>query len=70
MLVPLQAVAARCLKVLLSQWRVRFGAGLPVPLQGIAAGCRSFEGAAFWSCVCVSDVACWCRYKVPLECAT
>ena len=45
---PLQGAASRAvcavepasLKVPLLEGRVRFGAGLPVPLQGAAAGCR------------------------------
>ena len=64
MLVPLQGAAeGRCrVLLLLSDWRVRFGAGMLVPLlEGAAvriacalwsrhaAGCRCRQGCALWS---------------------
>jgi len=39
------AAAGCCLRVLLSEWCVRFGAGMLVTLQG-AAGCCCQRGAA------------------------
>ena len=45
----LEGACSRRSRVLLSEWRVRFGAGMLVPLLSVAAGCRCkllLEGAA------------------------
>ena len=57
MLVPLQDAAGCgcCLKVLLSEWRVRFGARMLVLL---AAGCRCLE--VLLSVVCAVLLSDWC----------
>ena len=65
--------AARCccrvlLRVLLLESRVRFGAGLRVPLQGAGAG---YLGAATGCCcqsaVCPMKLGYWCRCRGGCE---
>ena len=51
------AAAGCCLRVLLSEWPVRSGAGMP-PLQG-AAGAAVRVVCALWR-------ACWCRCRVKV----
>ena len=57
--------AGCCLRVLLSEWRVRFGASMLVLLQGAAAGCCC-RMLCCQSGLCALAVAWWCRCRLLL----
>ena len=61
--VPLQGAAGRCcLKVLLSEWCVRLGAGMPV----LRVPCRVLEGAAASALSWPADATAGCCFRVLL----
>ena len=55
------AAAGSCLGMLLSEWCLRFGRGMLVPLQGVL-----LQGVGWGAACAFLERACWCRCRVLL----